>query len=78
LGDQKIPAVTQPLLKEKLAHPRLGLKIAPIPVGEEPLRRVVGVLRVHAPTQNGFELIAALGVKVYRMQAGTERQPGSE
>ena len=58
LGHQEIPAEPKPLLEHQLAHPRLRLQIAPVAVGEEPLRRVVGVLGVHPTAQDRLEFVS--------------------
>ena len=48
--------------------------VTPVAVGEEPLRRIVGVLRVHATAEDRFELVGAVRVQVDRVEASAERQ----
>ena len=56
----------------------LGLQITPVAIGEVPFRRIVRILRVHAPTQNRLELVASLRVQVHRVQTGAEGKPGAQ
>ncbi len=73
-GHQEVPAEPQPFLRQQFAHPGLGQQVTAIAVGEVPLGLVVGVLRVHASTEDGLELVGAARMQIACGQARSERQ----
>src|SRR3979490_2792830 len=76
--DQEEQTEPEPLLDLQLAQTRLRQQIAAIAIGVEPLGGVVGILGMHAPTQNRPELVGSTGMQVDRVQAGSERQAGAD
>lgn len=71
------PGETRIFLGFEFPHPGLVHQVTTVAVREIPLVFVIGVLGVHFPEENGFELVGPRWMQVGSLQCRPIRQAGS-
>ena len=74
--DKEEPGETRIFLGYKFPHAGLVHQITTVAVREIPLVLVIGILRVHFPEENGFELVRPCWVQVGGLQGRPIREAG--